>query len=70
MDTILQDINQKIVGECIDYLVVASDALISRSDVIRMVANIVECTGGELDACSNCGAMPLTVNCNNAGCDR
>lgn len=69
MNYTIEDLNKKIVQECIDYLVVASDSRVSQSDVIRMVANIVECTGGHLDACSLCGAMPMSVNCNNAGCD-
>lgn len=30
---------------------------------------LLEGFGLELDACHICGAMPMTTNCNNAGCD-
>lgn len=68
MNTAIQAINQKIIEECIDYLVVAVNGNVAESDVIRMVAEIVECSGGQLDACSSCGAMPMGSNCNNARC--
>lgn len=70
MSQVIAELNQKIVDESIQYLVTAATDRADESDVIRMVANIVECTGGYLDACSLCGAMPMTTNCNNAGCDK
>ena len=33
------------------------------------VISLLEDLGVEIDACSHCGAMPMTTNCNNAGCD-
>lgn len=68
MNTTIQEINQKIIEECIDYLVIAVNGNVAESDVVRMVAEIVECSGGQLDACSSCGAMPMESNCNNARC--
>lgn len=68
MNATIQAINDKIIEECIDYLVIAANGNVAESDVIRMVAEIVECSGGQLDACSSCGAMPMESNCNNARC--
>lgn len=70
LDVELKEINQKITEECIDYFVIATQDRVSREDVIRHIADIVESTGGSIDACSRCGAMPMTTNCNNAGCDK
>lgn len=33
------------------------------------IISLLEDLGVEIDACSNCGAMPMTTYCNNAGCD-
>lgn len=68
MNATMQELNQKIIEECIQYLVTAADGRVAESDVIRMVAEIVECSGGQLDACSSCGAMPMESKCNNARC--
>ena len=70
MNDAIAAINEKIIEECISYLVIASETRIAESDVIRMVAEIVQCSGGTIDACSLCGAMPMNTNCNNAGCDQ
>lgn len=37
-------------------------------EILRSIASIVELCGGDINMCSNCGAWPLTVNCNNARC--
>lgn len=34
------------------------------------IIGLLEDLGAEIDACSHCGAMPMMVNCNNAGCDK
>lgn len=68
MDATIQALNEKLIEECIEYLTIASEGRIEQSDVIRMVAEIVECSGGQLDACSSCGAMPMGSNCNNSRC--
>lgn len=69
MNRLIADLNRQIVEECIDYFVIATQGRLEREDVVRHIADIVNCTGGDIDACHHCGAMPLTVNCNNAGCD-
>ncbi len=32
------------------------------------IISLLEDMGVEIDACSNCGAMPMLPNCNNANC--
>ena len=32
------------------------------------IISLLEDLGVEIDACSHCGAMPMTVNCNGANC--
>lgn len=61
-------INERITEECIEWLVTASQGRVDRSEVIAHVAEIVECSRGTIDACSHCGSMPMTTNCNNANC--
>jgi hypothetical protein len=36
----------------------------SRANIISLLEDL----GVEIDACSNCGAMPMDTNCNNANC--
>ena len=39
-------------------------------EVLRTLASFAELCGGVYhDVCSICGSYPMTVNCNNAGCD-
>lgn len=68
MNNTIAALNTKIIEECVDYLVLAANGNVATRDVVRMVANIVECSGGQLDACSSCGRMPMESICNNARC--
>jgi hypothetical protein len=66
----IKDINKRIVEEVIEWFVLIGDNRASRDEVIAKVALLVECVDDGIDACSHCGAMPMTTNCNNAGCDK
>lgn len=37
-------------------------------EAMASIISLLEDLGVEIDACSNCGAVPMTTNCNNAGC--
>ncbi len=38
-------------------------------EAMASIISLLEDLGVEIDACSNCGAMPMNTNCNNAGCN-
>lgn len=70
MNQTIAEIDQALLEANIGWLEIVASGRVPTSEVIKHIASIVELTGGFLDACSMCGAMPMTVNCNNAGCDK
>jgi len=46
---------------------------LSENEAIQTVAYLIELSKGSIpdgvDLCTICGNMPMTTNCNNAGCD-
>ena len=38
-------------------------------EAVAGIISLLEDLGAEIDACSRCGSMPMTPNCNNAVCD-
>ena len=69
MSLTIAEIDEALLEANIDWLRLVATSRASEREVIKHIANIVELTGGFIDACSLCGAMPMTTTCNNAGCD-
>ena len=59
--------NQQILAEAmIDQFIDENDL---DAEIMPSLIELLEGFGLLLDACHICGAMPMTTDCNNAGCD-
>lgn len=62
--------NLKLIDVALDVLHTVSDKadILDREEFNRVIVDLIEATGGEIDGCSLCGSIPMTTNCNNARC--